>query len=86
LIDDILAKNLEAGRKADNERRCKSGVTVETSSRATICEAGNSTSSCNDQSMCGVGLGCIADLKFPFSQKCQYLRNESMSCKSDHEC
>ena len=86
MIDDILAKNLEAGRKADNERRCKSGVTVETASRATICEAGNYTSSCNDQSMCGVGLGCIADLKFPYAQKCKWLRNETNSCKSDYEC
>lgn len=36
--------------------------------------------------MCGVGLGCIAEEKFPYHQMCQWLRNESMSCKSDYDC
>ena len=30
----------EAGRKAGNERRCKSGLIIEKSSRAQLCESG----------------------------------------------
>jgi hypothetical protein len=67
LIDDIIVKNLEAGREADNERRCKSGWIK---NGTTVCDAGKLAFSCNEASMCDVGLGCIASSKFPYVKSC----------------
>ena len=79
----MLQKNLEAGRQADNERRRKMGAFQ---NGTAVCDAGKLKYSCNEQSMCGVGLGCIASSAWPYVKSCQWLRNSTMPCKEDAEC